>query len=390
MNHIERTNKTPISTFFSRLITFFQKETVFCVATLAAILSCFFVVPSADYISYIDFRVLAILFCLMLVVAGFQSVGLFEKLLPFLLQYVHTTRQLALVLVLSCFFLSMWITNDVALITLVPFAIMVLTKLDREELLIPVITLQTIAANLGSMGTPIGNPQNLFLYTVSEMPVMDFMKVILPYLSFSLVLVILGCLYFPKSPVQLSAEVSASKQANTEKRKQTLVIIHSILLILCLLTVFRLLDYRITLVCVVAVLFFAQKNLFKEADYILLLTFISFFIFVGNLKNISVINDLLEQIVTGHEVMVSILSSQIISNVPAAVLLSGFTRDYSSLIVGTNLGGLGTLIASMASLISFKYYGNIAGCNRKKYLIHFTVWNVVYLAILIVVFLIFQ
>ena len=390
MNHIERTNKTPISTFFSRLITFFQKETVFCVATLAAILSCFFVVPSADYISYIDFRVLAILFCLMLVVAGFRSVGLFEKLLPFLLQYVHTTRQLALVLVLSCFFLSMWITNDVALITLVPFAIMVLTKLDREELLIPVITLQTIAANLGSMGTPIGNPQNLFLYTVSEMPVMDFMKVILPYLSFSLVLVILGCLYFPKSPVQLSAEVSASKQANTEKRKQTLVIIHSILLILCLLTVFRLLDYRITLVCVVAVLFFAQKNLFKEADYILLLTFISFFIFVGNLKNISVINDLLEQIVTGHEVMVSILSSQIISNVPAAVLLSGFTRDYSSLIVGTNLGGLGTLIASMASLISFKYYGNIAGCNRKKYLIHFTVWNVVYLAILIVVFLIFQ
>ena len=372
---------------FTSFINFFKKETVFCVATLAAILSCFFVLPSPEYISYIDFRVLAILFCLMLVVAGFQSVGLFDRLLPFLMKYVHTVRQLVLVLVLSCFFLSMWITNDVALITLVPFAIMVLTKLNKKELLIPVITLQTIAANLGSMGTPIGNPQNLFLYTVSEMSVIAFMKVIFPYLVGSLVLVVLGCFFFKNTPVSFRGEASTSQVSplsQTENAKGKLLgIIHSILLILCLLTVFRLLDYRITLVCVIAVLLFAQRKLFLQADYILLLTFIAFFIFVGNLKNISVINLFLEETVKGHEWIVSILSSQVISNVPAAVLLSGFTKDFASLIIGTNLGGLGTLIASMASLISFKYYCNVEDCNKKKYLMQFTIWNVIYLVILI-------
>lgn len=367
MKDKEIKNKKTSHTFLSKIITFFQKETVFCVATLAALVSCFFVFPSAEYVSYIDFRVLAILFCLMLVVAGFQSVGLFDRLLPFLMQYVHTVRQLALVLVLSCFFLSMWITNDVALITLVPFAIMVLTKLERKNLLIPVITLQTISANLGSMGTPIGNPQNLFLYTVSEMSVMNFMKVIFPYLAFSLVLVILGCFYFPKTPVNFDAKASTTTASAYEaKNSRLLVFAHSVLLILCLLTVFRLLDYRITLAYVVVVLLLVQRTIFKEADYILLSTFISFFIFVGNLKNISAINLFLERIVNGQEVLVSILSSQVISNVPAAVLLSGFTKDYSALIIGTNLGGLGTLIASMASLISFKYYANTEGCDRKK------------------------
>ncbi len=386
MNHIERNPFEMKDSFFKKIITFFKNETVFCVASLAAIISCFFVSPSAQYISYIDFRVLAILFCLMLVVAGFQSIGLFDKLLPFLMQYVHTLRQLALILVLSCFFLSMWITNDVALITLVPFAIMVLTRLELKELLIPVVTLQTIAANLGSMGTPIGNPQNLFLYTISEMSVINFANIIFPYLICSLILVILGCFYFPKTPVQLPANTSTSlKQTDSSKTKQSLIVIYSILLTLCLLTVFRLLDYRITLACVIVILFFVQKTLFKKADYILLLTFIAFFIFVGNLKNVSVISTFLGEIVNGHEELVSILSSQIISNVPAAVLLSGFTTEYCALIVGTNLGGLGTLIASMASLISFKYYCNVEGCNKKKYLVQFTIWNIIYLVILVII-----
>lgn len=359
------------------IIQFFQAETVFCVATFAAVVSAFFVPPSKEYISYIDFRVLALLFCLMLVVAGFQSIGVFDRLLPFLMKYVHTVRQLVFVLVLSCFFLSMWITNDVALITLVPFTIMVLNKLEKNELLVLVVVMQTIAANLGSMATPIGNPQNLYLYTVSGMTVADFFCVMLPYTIFSLVLVVVGCLFFRRDSVEYY--VTASNKNFVHNRAKQKGICYIILLFCCLLTVFHLLDYRISFAMVVVVIFFVQRQLLLRVDYMLLLTFVAFFVFVGNCKNIPVVNELLMQTTANNEVILSIASSQFISNVPAAVLLSGFTDNKAALMIGTNIGGLGTLIASMASLISFKYYGYTKDCRKGYYLLCFTGINVIYL-----------
>ncbi len=362
-----------------KIFAFVKKEVVLVVATVLAIVSAFVVPPSLGYMKYIDWHVLELLLCLMAVMAGLQKCGLFDWLGEALLKKTTKVWQLSLVLVMLCFFLSMVITNDVALITFVPFAIVALEKSGQERLLIPVVVLQTVAANLGSMLTPIGNPQNLYLYNISQMSLGDFLLCMLPNTTLSFGLILAG-LFFIKGKQE---EVKQAQEESTVVDvKQTTV--YLILFMLSLLVVAKMIAVEIVLGIVLIVVFCMDKSVLKKVDYCLLLTFISFFIFTGNLGNIPVIRDTLQELVNGRELLIGVLASQAISNVPAALLLSGFTSDYKALLAGVNVGGLGTLIASMASLISYKILANKYNDKKGKYFQWFTIVNVLFLVILVV------
>ena len=374
-----------------KIIAFCKKEVVFVISLAVAVLSAFFVTPSAAYFAYPDYRVLALLFCLMIIVAGIKEQGIFTLLGQKLTAKAGDSRQLSLLLVMLCFFSSMLITNDVALITFVPFSFIILELLGEDvqkKLLIPVVVMQTIAANLGSMFTPIGNPQNIYLHGISGMGIGEFLMLMLPYTAASFVL-LLGYSMFLGIRTEKNA-LAAPMQSFERMAERTKlqgnawdVIRYLILFVLSLLTVAGVIPYLVTLgISVFSMLIFDRK-LFAKIDYALLLTFIGFFVFIGNMGRIPAFRDFLQSMIVGNEVLTSVVSSQVISNVPAALLLSGFTEDVRALIVGTNLGGLGTLIASMASLISYKYVAKENKCGKGAYFIFFTVANVVFLAILV-------
>jgi len=365
------------------IISFIKKEIVFSIACVLAVVSAFFVTPSKEYVAYIDFRTLALLLALMLVVQGFKSCGIFDSLVRILIKHASTKRQLAFILVLLCFFSSMLITNDVALITFVPFTIIILDLIQDAKYSIYIIVLETVAANLGSMFTPIGNPQNLYLYSISDMDIMSFLVLMLPYTTISLILLIIAMMLI--KPEALAIDTSIFQISNTCKKttKETLsLFVYISLFLLSILTVLHIVDFRLMLAIVIIAILILSPKLIIKADYILLLTFIAFFIFIGNLKNLPAINNLLASLVDGRECFVAVLASQIVSNVPCAMLLSGFTSKFDQLIIGTNLGGLGTLIASMASLISYKFYAKIKTSNIKKYVLAFTLINIIFFIIL--------
>lgn len=389
---------------FTKVKELFQKETVCCIAFLLAVISMFFVSPSKNYISYIDFRVLALLFCLMAVVRGFSSIGVFTRLGTMLLTHVHSLRMLSALFIFLCFFFSMLITNDVALITFVPFTILVLSMAEQKKFLIPVIVLETIAANLGSMLTPLGNPQNLYLYTISGLSIGAFVRIMLPYSFVSAILLLIFILFLPKDTVSTATAANTANSTNTvtasntsnviceavkaRKNSRILFAFYLILFLLCLLTVLHILPYQILFFLVLTGFLLLDYRVLKDVDYFLLLTFLCFFIFIGNMKQISLVHELISKLLVHHEVLMGIGASQIISNVPAAILLSGFTDDYSALLIGVNLGGLGTLIASLASLISFKFYTNSEGSDTRRFLGIFTLYNAIFLGGLFVLSLI--
>lgn len=365
----------------TRKINYFIKtETVLCIAFIAAVLTMVIIQPSAEYITYIDFRVLSLLFSLMAVVAGFNKTGVFIHLCEKLLKKVHNTRSLCFVLIMLCFFTSMWITNDVALLTFVPFAILLLTMTKQTKYIIFVIVLQTIAANLGSMLTPVGNPQNLFLYSFYWVPINEFMKITFPYTVFSFLL--LSALVFTVKKEALNFELPQYEPIE-KKNQKWLIALYSVLFLVCLACVLRLIDYRITLLIVAAVILLFDRSVIMKVDYSLLLTFVCFFVFVGNIGHITIIKDFLVDLMKGRELLLSVVASQGISNVPAAVLFSAFTNDYKSLIIGTNIGGLGTLVASLASLISYKIYCKSEDAKPSKFLKTFTIYNIIFLIALL-------
>ena len=365
-----------------KIVSFAKKETVLFAAVLLAFGSMVCVPPDMQYLSYIDYRVLALLFCLMTVMEGFKSTGFFAAVAGKLLEKVKTFRQLYLVLVFLCFFTSMWITNDVALLTFVPFTVLVLRMTGLEQEMIPVIVLQTIAANLGSMTTPVGNPQNLYLYSISGMGIGAFLQIMGPLTLISAGLIFLICLIHKDFPIRqgmLGKEIVGVRKAGENQ-------VLAVLFFISLLSVFRILSWQLLLLIVLASCigikaFCKEKYLPLKADFGLLLTFVAFFIFIGNMGRICAVREVLSQVLNGRELLISFLCSQMISNVPAAILLSGFTQEYRGLLQGVNIGGLGTLIASLASLISYKFFAaeseqTPAAGTKGRYMLTFTIWNV--------------
>ncbi len=361
---------------------FVQQETVFCASLFLAVLSAFAVRPDRAYLAYPDYRTLSLLFCLMLIVAGLRSLGIFEMLGQSLLGWAGSLRSLSLVLVLLCFFSSMIITNDVTLITFIPFTLLVFRMIRRDERVLTLVVLETIAANLGSMATPIGNPQNLYLFSSAGLTMGQFAAAVFPYAGLALLLLVAALVLQKNEP--LGKEAGTAVSAREEEKGKLLVSLLPFLalLALCLLVVFRVCSYGPVLACVVAVVLAVNRKLFRSVDYYLLLTFLCFFIFIGNLKRIPELNTLLVSLVQGHELLAGILASQFISNVPAAILLSGFTKNIGALVTAVNLGGLGTLIASLASLIAFKYYAAEYPGKKGAFLAVFTLWNGGFLLIL--------
>ena len=367
-----------------KLKQFIQQETVLTAAAVLAVVSAFFVLPDAQYLGYIDLRTLAILFSLMTVMAGLRRQGFFDGLGRALLSRTHSTFQLTLVLVGLCFFGSMFITNDVSLLTFVPFTFVVLSRLGadvRRSLLIPVVCMQTIAANLGSMLTPIGNPQNLYLYGKSGMSMAEFLLLMLPYTVVSLLLLVGWAVAVCRKQASSCIGVLPEQQNTSADRK--IILLDAVLFAVCLLAVVRVLPYGVAFAAVLVCVLFADPHTLRAVDYSLLLTFVAFFIFIGNLGRIPAFSGWLQEFLTGREVLVAVLASQVTSNVPAALLLSGFTAETQALIIGTNLGGLGTLIASMASLISYRQIARELPQGKKQYFGLFTLSNLIFLALLL-------
>lgn len=362
-----------------------RNNPILCISGLLALISCFFVLPDLQYFSYINVRVLAILFGLMLIVAALGHIGTFDVLTNKLLSKVKTYRGISLLMSLLSFFLSMFLTNDVSLVTLVPFAIMVLTPFGENRKLMFTLIIMTVAANLGSMLTPIGNPQNLYLYDNYKIPLSEFLLLMIPYSALSLAMIVALTFILVKG----SDKLPPLKNSEVKKLSFVKLLIYFALFVLNILTVVGYVHFLISLGVTVAAMLIMDRNSFKKADYNLLATFVFFFILIGNIGRIDAITGALSGLVSSYPVPAAILSSQIISNVPAAMLLSAFTDDGKSLIIGTNLGGLGTLIASMASLITYRFHAKFSkeqkektGGKQDNYILNFTIINIVMLVIL--------
>ena len=379
-----------------RLKICLKKDVVLTIAILLALLSSLFVHPDKQYINYIDYRTLILLFCLMSVMAGLRKIKLFDRVAATLVSRCTNEGQLTILLVVVVFFTSMIITNDVALLTFVPFTISVLNILPpnvKNRWMITLIVMETIAANLGSMLTPVGNPQNLYLYNVSGMSMGGFLLIMLPYSVLSLVMLIIWIIIRCNSKsTNIDRNIKLGDIRNTNSkiaynsRDKRIIGMYFFLFILCLMTVVKIISFYITFVILLVCILIFDRDTLKNVDYSLIFTFTGFFIFIGNIGRIPVFRDFLQGVISGKEMITAVLCSQIMSNVPAALLLTGFTDNIRMLIIGTNLGGLGTLIASMASLISFKFIQREDKNVNGTYIATFTVANVVFLICLMVLY----
>jgi len=363
--------------------TFFKQETVLCVSAVCAVLTMFLVPPDGAYFGYIDLRVLCLLLCLMAVVAGFQSCGAFQWLAVQMLQRGGGGRGLPVTLVLLPFFSSMLVTNDVALLTFVPFTLLLLEHVGCRRAIVPMLVLQTIAANLGSMATPVGNPQNLYLYAAYHLSIGEFFAAMLPLTAVSLICLVAAAL--PVLPKELPAPDLGTETLESPKK----LAVYGVLFLLCLLTVFRVLPYGVMTVIVLVALAVMDPKRLRELDIALLATFVCFFIVSGNLGRVEAVRTLLQSVLERSTLLTAVLTSQVISNVPAAVLLSGFAEQWRPLLEGVNIGGLGTPVASLASLITLKLYLRSKGAQAGRFLVTFTVANLIGLAVLLAVAIFF-
>lgn len=381
------------------LVNVLKNETILVVASILALISCFIVPPDGEYAGYIHASTISQLICLMIVVCGFQRIGVFRIIGSRLLEHVGSLRGLVVTLVALTFFSAMLITNDVALVTFVPFAVAVLLMADMGERTILVVTLMTIGANVGSMLTPIGNAHNLYLKALTGMPAGGMIGIMAPYSAAAAVLLLIVIFFaFPKLPVSELSDLETGVLAPERGKHQPdeiritgygagyggwRTVVYAVLFIVCLLAVSDFIPLWVMCVIVVATFLVTDRRVFRYVDWGLPLTFCMFFIFIGNMKRVPEFYQLAQTLVGGHPLEVAVVSSQVISNVPTTLLLSGFCDQWRSLIIGTNLGGMGTLIASMASLISYKNVVRQYPDRKGRYLAVYSVVNVLFLIVLV-------
>ncbi|MDW8802327.1 SLC13 family permease [Clostridium sp. A1-XYC3] len=353
----------------------FKKEKVFFISLVLAVLSSLFLQPK---ISYVDLKVLVLLFNLMIIVAAFEELKVMDKLALEILKKCKDTRRISLVFIVITFFSSMLVTNDVALITFVPLAILTFKKVKIDSM--KTIILQTLAANIGSSLTPMGNPQNLFLFTHYNLNGIQFFSVTIPF-------VLLGILwlYFLNKRVS-NEELQLSLHTVTVKNRKK-VKVYIFLFIFIIFSVFGLVNYKYTFLVIMLIILFMDRHLLKSVDYFLLATFVCFFIFIGNVSNVEFIQYHMKSFLqeSGRVYFSSILLSQVVSNVPCSILLSGFTDNWREMLLGVNIGGMGTLVASLASVISYKIYANENEGKSRIYLSKFNLYSFVSLFIFTVV-----
>ncbi len=360
----------------SGFVSFVKKNVVMIVALFAAVVTGIIIPPDEEYIGYFDFKTLTCLFCVLAVVCALKNIRFFYLMARKVVIMFKNARMSILALVYITFIGSMLIANDMALLTFLPLGFLVLTTTGKEKYMAFTFIMQNIAANLGGMLTPFGNPQNLFLYTKFNIPNLEFMSIMAPPFIVSIVLITVCCLFVKAEPLQLEDEKIELPVAKT--------ILYLVLFVLSIAIVFRTIPYWIGLIIIPVVLIFVDRNALKKVDYPLLLTFVFFFIFSGNMARIDVVREFFSNLLDKNTLLVSTLSCQFISNVPSAILLSQFTQNYADLLVGVNIGGVGTLIASLASLITFREYVKHNPGKTGYYITMFSLFNFGFLAVLIV------
>ena len=364
------------------LFRFIKHHVVFCVAALAALVTCFFVPPDGEYGSYFDWKTLACLFLTLAVVCALRNIKFFTILARRIVRSAGNLRSLFVVLVLITFIGSMLIANDMALITFLPLGYFALSVTGKERYMAYLFILQNVSANLGGLLTPFGNPQNLYLYSYYHIPTGEFCRIMLPPFLLAVSLLFLFCLF-------VKGEKLTICDSFEEKLNVGRTAVYLTLFVLSLLIVFRIIPWFLGLLLIPTVIFAMDREALRSVDYALLGTFFFFFIFAGNLSRMEAVNEFFSSLLEKDTLLVSILSCQVISNVPSAILLSRFTGDYHALLLGVNIGGTGTLISSLASLITFSEYRILYPSHSKGYLALFTVINVVFLVIMTVVAKIF-
>lgn len=358
-----------------RIAAFAKKNAVFLTAVTAAVITSFVIPPDVKYADYFDFRTLACLFSVLAVVCALRNVGFFTFLARKIVTRFHTTRSCFLALAYVTFIGSMFIANDMALITFLPLGWLILSETDRREKTAFLFVIQNIAANLGGMLTPFGNPQNLYLYSYFEIPTLEFMSIMLVPFLVAVALITVCCLLAGGETLHLTnPDTSLSEPVRTSA--------YLVLFALSIAIVFRGVPYIIGTIIIVAALLFLDRKALAAVDYPLLGTFAAFFIFAGNMARIEAVRRLFSAMMRKSTLLFSILSCQIISNVPSAILLSQFTDDYAQLLRGVNIGGTGTLIASLASLITFREYQKQKAGTTRRYILVFTGLNALFLVIL--------
>ena len=355
---------------------FMKKNVVMIIAMVAAIATSFATPIDKDYINYFDFKTLTCLFCVLAFVCALKNINFFYVLAEKIVQIFKTARTGVIALVYITFIGSMLIANDMALLTFLPLGYLVLTTTKNEKYMAFTFIMQNIAANLGGMLTPFGNPQNLFLYTKFNIATHEFISIMfLPFIISIVLITLCCCIFVKKEPLHFSGDKS---RVNTKS-----AIVYLVLFALAIVIVFRFIPYWIGLIIIPTVLLFMDRKALKMVDYPLLLTFFFFFIFAGNMSRIDFIRDFMSSLLDKNTLLFSTLSCQFISNVPSAVLLSQFSNNYRDLLVGVNIGGVGTLIASLASLITFREYTKIHPEKTKKYILQFSGFNFAFLLILL-------
>lgn len=360
--------------YFDGIFHFLKDNAVLCIATLLAIVTSIIVPPDAKYLGYFDFKTLTCLFCVLAVVNALKGVRFFTVLATKIVTVFKNTRSVVLALVYVTFIGSMLIANDMALLTFLPLGYFVLTSTKKERLMAFTFIMQNISANLGGMLTPFGNPQNLYLYTYFNIGNLEFMGIMLIPFILSIALITICCLFVKNEPLSIEDTQTKLPKAKT--------IIYLLLFALSIIIVFRVINYLIGLFIIVTVLFFMDKSALKKVDYGLLLTFVMFFIFAGNTARIPIIEKALSSLMEKSPLLTPVISCQVISNVPSAILLSKFTTNYGALLVGVNIGGVGTLISSLASLITFREYVKHNPDKTLKYVGLFSIFNFAFLIIL--------
>lgn len=362
--------------FMEKIRKFIKAQPVLVISFILAVVTMFIVPPDREYIGYCNRTVLIELFALMAAVAGLRSIGLFDTATRIILQKAGTIRRLGAVMILICFFSAMLVTNDVALITFVPLTLLIYSNIRDDKSLILTIVLESAAANLGSMMTPVGNPQNLFLYDKYGLTAMTFVKTMLPVGALGLAAVMAMTLFLPKekceAPERTEGKLPIIKAA-----------VYTGVFALCIAAVFRLVPDWVCLIAAIAAAVICDIKLLAKVDYVLLITFVCFFVFVGNIARVEAVSSFFSSILIDRELIVGALLSQFISNVPAAVMLAEFTPNGTQLLLGVDIGGFGTIIASMASLIAFQIYRGSDRAKTAKYMGIFTLVNVVLLILLL-------
>ena len=373
------TNRTPAPAAQrqpGKLAQFLRKNTVFVIALLAAVVTAFFVPPDAQYLSYFDWKTLSCLFCTLAVICALRNIHFFTVVAHKIVGMTGNIRRAIIAIIMITFIGSMLIANDMALLTFLPLGYHVLASSGQKKHMVFTFIMQNIGANLCGMLTPFGNPQNLYLYNKFQIPTAKFMGIMAIPFAAAIFLILVCCL------ILIRPEPIRVENQEDDRLPVGRTVLYLLLFAFSIVIVFRLIPYYIGLIVIPAVLLFADRKALRNVDYFLLLTFACFFVFSGNMARIDGVNRVLSSLMAKNPLIVSILSCQVISNVPSAILLSGFTTEYRALLYGVNIGGTGTLIASLASLITFRQYTALEPAGTKRYLGVFTLLNFLFLAVM--------